>query len=147
MINLIVKDFKVLFANKNSVKKNIVSAFLSTLALACLLAIEVFVFTMLLKKFQEYDKATLPFLTLFLFIIAVLMTILDILQANKLFFNKQDIDQLIKRPISNAQIVWSKLVFLFVTHYFMTALLVFPIIISYGQIVGKPAIFYYQALF
>jgi ABC-type transport system involved in multi-copper enzyme maturation permease subunit len=84
---------------------------------------------------------------LFLFIIAVLMMVLDILQANKLFFNKQDIDQLIKRPISNAQIVWSKLAFLFVTHYFMTALLVFPIMISYGQIIGKPAIFYYQGLF
>jgi hypothetical protein len=147
MINLIVKDFKLLFANKNSLKKNIVSAVLTALALACLLAVEVFVFTMLLKKFQEFDKATLPFLTLFLFIIAVLMMVLDILQANKLFFNKQDIDQLIKRPISNAQIVWSKLAFLFVTHYFMTALLVFPIMISYGQIIGKPAIFYYQGLF
>ena len=147
MINLIVKDFKLLFANKNSVKKNVVSALLTALALACLLAIEVFVFTMLLKKFQEYNNATLPFLTLFLFIISVLMTFLDVLQANKLFFNKQDIDQLIKRPISNSQIVFSKLVFLFATHYFMTALLVFPILISYGNIIGKPAIFYYQGLF
>ena len=147
MINLIVKDFKLLFANKNSVKKNVASAILTAFALVCLLALEVFVFTMLLKKFQEYDKATLPFLTLFLFIISVLMMFLDVLQANKLFFNKQDIDQLIKRPISNSQIVFSKLVFLFVTHYFMTALLVFPIIISYGQIIGKPAIFYYQGLF
>ena len=87
MINLIVKDFKLLFANKNSVKKNVASAILTAFALVCLLALEVFVFTMLLKKFQEYDKATLPFLTLFLFIISVLMMFLDVLQANKLFFN------------------------------------------------------------
>ncbi len=47
MLNLIVKDFKLLFANKNSLKKNIASAFTSALAVACLLAIEIYVFSML----------------------------------------------------------------------------------------------------
>ena len=147
MLNLIVKDFKLLFANKNSLKKNIASAFTSALALVCFLAIEIYVFTMLLGKLQEYDQATLPFLTLFLFIISVLMIFMDMFQANRLFFNKQDIEQLVKRPISNLQIVGSKLVFLFITHYFMTALLVYPIIFAYGQMVGRTVMFYYQGLF
>lgn len=147
MLNLIVKDFKLLFASKNSLRKNIMSAFTSALAIAVFLAIEVFIFTMLLNKLQSYNKATFPFLTLFLFIISILMIVLNIFRANKLFFNRQDIDQLVKRPISNFQIVFSKLIFLFITHYFTTVLLVYPIIIAYGQIVGRTVMYYYQGLF
>lgn len=147
MLNLIVKDFKLLFVSKNSLRKNIMSALTSALALAIFLAIEVYIFTMLLNKLQDYNKATLPFLTLFLFIISVVMVFLNIFRANKLFFNRQDIDQLIRRPISNFQIVFSKLVFLFIMHYFTTVLLVYPIIVAYGQIVGRTVMYYYQGLF
>ena len=123
MLNLIVKDFKLLFANKNSLKKNVASAFASALAIACFLAIEIYVFTMLLGKLQDYAQATLPFLTLFLFIISVVTVFMDMFLANRLFFNKEDIDQLIKRPISNFQIVASKMVFLFIMSQLRTLMM------------------------
>lgn len=147
MLALIVKDFKLLFANKNSLKKNIVSAFMSVLAWAIVIAIEIFVFTMLLRKLQGYDQATLPFLTLFLFIISIVMIFLNIFRANRLFFDRQDTEQLIRRPVSSFQIVSSKLVFLFITHYLTTALLVYPLIIAYGRIIGRTVMYYYQGLF
>ena len=89
MLNLIAKDFKLLFANKNSVKRNVASIFMSLLAFACHIAIEYVVFTLLLKKLQTYAQATLPFLTLFLFFVSIVMIFINISRANKLFFDKR----------------------------------------------------------
>ena len=147
MLNLVAKDFKLLFANKSSVKKNVASIFMSMLAFACFIAIEYVVFSLLLKKLQNYAQATLPFLTLFLLFVSVIMIFINISRANKLFFDKMDIEQLIKRPVSNFQIVSSKIVFLFLSHYLTTLLLVYPLAIAYGSLVPRTAIFYYQIFF
>ena len=147
MLNLVAKDFKLLFANKSSVKKNVASIFLSMLAFACLIAIEYVLFSLLLKKLQNYAQATLPFLTLFLCFVSVIMIFINISRANKLFFDKLDVEQLIKRPVSNFQIVSSKIIFLFFSHYLTTLLLVYPLAIAYGNLVTRQAIFYYQIFF
>ena len=147
MLNLVAKDFKRLFANKNSAKKNVASIFISLLAFACLIAVEYVVFTLLLKKLQTYAQATMPFLTVFLALISVVMIFTNMSRANKLFFDKTDVEQLIKRPITNFQIVSSKLIFLFFSHYLTTLLLIYPLAIAYGNLIPRPAIFYYQMLF
>ena len=147
MLNLLLKDFKLLFAGKGSVKKNILSALGNFLLIAVFLVIETFIFSTILKKIRNYNNATIPFLTLFLFIVSCVVTLLDTVQANKLFFNDKDTEQLIIRPISNAQIVLSKLIFLFLTHFFTSLLLVYPLIVSYGNIVGKTSMYYYAGLF
>ena len=147
MLNLIAKDFKRLFANKNSVKKNVASIFISLLAFACLVAVEYIVFTLLLKKLQTYAQATMPFLTVFLTLVSAVMIFTNMSRANKLFFDKTDVEQLIKRPITNFQIVSSKIIFLFFSHYLTTLLLVYPLAIAYGSLHARPAIFYYQIFF
>ncbi len=147
MLNLLLKDFKLLFAGKDSLKKNIFSAIAGVLLFAVFLVIETFIFSTILKKLRTYDNATIPFLTFFLFIVSCIIILLDTVQANKLFFNDKDTEQLIIRPISNGQIVLSKLIFLFLSHVFTSLLLIYPLIVSYGDIVGKSSIFYYTGFF
>ena len=147
MLNLLLKDFKLLFAGKDSLKKNILSAIANVLLFAVFLALESFIFSAILKKIKSYDNATIPFLTLFLFIVSCIIILLDTVQANKLFFNEKDTQQLIIHPISNAQIVISKLIFLFISHLLTSLLLVYPLIVSYGNIVGKTSMFYYVGFF
>ncbi len=147
MLSLLLKDFKLLFGGKGSVKKNIISAISSILIFAVFLVIETFMFSMILSKIRNYNNATIPFLTLFLFFISVAMTFLDLMQAHKLFFNEKDNAQLILHPISNGQLIGSKLIFLFLSHFLTTTLLVYPLIVSYGLMVGKPPMYYYMGVF
>ena len=147
MLNLIAKDFKLLFSSHGGTKKRILSALATLLMAAFAVGIEWFIFSTILDKIRHYNNAVIPFLTLFLFIISCLMILLNTVQANRLFFNQKDIEQLIRRPVSNAQIVGSKLVFMFFTHYAMTLALVYPIMIAYASMVGKSVGFYYVAIF
>ncbi len=147
MLTLIAKDFKLLFASQGSTKKRILSAIAGILMIAFVIGIELFIFTTILDKIRQYNKASIPFLTLFLFIISCLMTLFNTVSANKLFFNEKDIEQLMRRPVTNGQIVASKLVFLFFSHYVMTLCLVYPILISYGILFGKNVWFYYSGIF
>lgn len=147
MLNLLIKDFKLLFAGKDSLKKNILTALGNALIFAVFLVLETFIFSTILKKLRNYNNATIPFLTLFLFVISCVIILLDTVQANKLFFNDKDTEQLVIRPISNAQIVLSKLIFLFISHLFTSLLLVYPLLVSYGNIVGKTSIYYYTGFF
>ena len=52
-------------------------------------------------------------MTLFLLVISVLLIVFLIFQAKKLFFNEKDIEQLTSYPVSNSQLVLSKLLLLF----------------------------------
>lgn len=147
MLTLIAKDFKLLFSAEGGVKKKLLSTLATILMAAFVVGIELFIFTTILDKIQHYNNASIPFLTLFLFIISCLMIFINTMHANKLFFNQKDIEQLVRRPVTNAQIVSSKLVFLFFSHYVMTFLLVYPILVSYGLLVGKQMWFYYAGIF
>lgn len=147
MLSLIAKDFKLFFASKGSAKKRALSAITSILMVAVVIAIELFLFTAILKNVKQFNNASMPFLTLFLFIISCLMILINTVRANQLFFNPKDIEQLVRRPVSNGQIVASKLIFLFASHYVMTFLLVYPIIVAYGVLVGKTVGFYYIGIF
>lgn len=147
MLTLIAKDFKLLFSAEGSVKKRLLSTLATVLMAAFAVGIELFIFTTILDKIRQYHNASIPFLTLFLFIISCLMILLDTMQASKLFFNEKDNEQLVRRPVTNGQIVSSKLVFLFFSHYVLTFLLVYPILVSYGILVGKQMWFYYAGIF
>ena len=147
MLNLLAKDFKLLFSAQGGIKKKLMSMLGAILMAGFVVGIEWFLFSTILGKIQKFNGASGPFLTLFLFIISCLMIFMDMLQANRLFFNQKDIEQLTRRPVSNAQIITSKLVFLFFTHYFTTLLLVYPILLAYGNMMGKMLAYYYLGLF
>ncbi len=147
MLNLLAKDFKLIFARKDDLKKQILSSLFVAMIMIALIAIETFIFQVILKKIKNFYQAPITFLTLFLFIISVLMMIFMMIQAKKLFFNPLDMEQLHAHPISNGQIIASKLIFLFLMHYVTSLLFTYPLFISYGLTFYKAKVFYYVALF
>ena len=147
MLNLLAKDFKLIFARKENKKRQIFSSIFMLLVIVALITIETFIFQVIIGKIKTYYQAPIAFLTLFLFIISILMMIFSIIQARKLFFNKMDMEQLNVHPVSNGQIIASKLIFLFAMHYITTLMFTYPLFISYGLTFYKPTFFYYIALF
>lgn len=148
MLNILVKDFKILlFSDKSSIGKKILSLLFTVLMIGIFIAIEVFLFTMIINKVKIYDGAAIVYLTLFLFIISCIIIVLDLLMANKLFFNEKDIEQLTRYPITNEQIILSKLVFLFGSHFFTSFLFTYPIFIAFGNLMGRAPMYYFSVLF
>ena len=86
-------------------------------------------------------------MTLFLFVISLVLIITGIFQAMKLFFNKRDLEQLSTFPVTNDQIIISKLIFMFLSHYVSSLIFVYPLFIAYGRIMFQTTWFYYIGLF
>lgn len=147
MLNLLAKDFKLIFTSGKNRKQMILSICFTILAFGLVIAIETFMFSSILQKIKDYKNAPIAFFTLFLFIIQILMIILCVFNAKKLLFNEEDIKQLSKYPIETSEIIISKLIILFLTQYVTSLMFTYPLFISYGVIASKPIWFYYLALF
>ena len=147
MLNLLSKDFKLLFRREGTRTKKIITALMETVMIAFIVAVETVLFSMILKKINHYNQAPKAFLTVFLACVSIIMIVLGITRASKLFFNDKDTSQLINHPIGNDQIILSKLLILFIMHYASSLLLVYPLFVSYGLMMGKTVWFYYIVLF
>lgn len=93
MINLLAKDFKLMFGKEKSIAKKIITILITIFFLTCFIGIEVFLFTTILNKIGKFHQAPMAFMNVFLFIISILITISGIFRAIKLF--------LIKRILNN----------------------------------------------
>ena len=82
MLNLIVKDFRLLFSAQGNLRKKLLSILTTVLMMAAVVGIETYIFTTILDKIRVYHNASLPFLTLFLGIISVFMILITTLRAN-----------------------------------------------------------------
>lgn len=147
MLTLLSKDFKLLFGKEKGITKRILSIVVSFIFISCFVAIEVFLFTTILKEIGNIYQASITFMNLFLAIISVLIILSDLFRAEKLFFDEKDIEQLSVHPVSNSAIICSKLIFLLITHYTTSIIFVYPLFIAYGNIVIKGVWFYYLGLF
>lgn len=147
MITLLIKDFKLLFRREKSLTKRILSTLLSMIFIGSFVAIEIILFSAILDKIKDFSQAPAAFMTLFLLVISVLLTVFLIFQAKKLFFNEKDIEQLSSYPIGNSQMVLSKLLLLFLVHYATSILFIYPLFIAYGSMFREGIMFYYKALF
>ncbi len=148
MLNLLIKDFKMLFlGDKSSLKKKIISLLFTMIMLIGFIVVETFIFSMVINKVKNYTGAAPVFLTLFLFIISCIMIVLNLFNAHKLFFNEKDIEQLTHYPVTNEEIVGSKLILLLLLHYVQSIMFVYPIFVSYGSIVGRTPFYYFLCIF
>lgn len=147
MLTLLIKDFKLLFRREKSLSKRILSTLLSIIFIGSFVAIEIILFSAILNKIKDFSQAPEAFMTLFLLIISVLLIVFLIFQAKKLFFNEKDIEQLTSYPVSNSQLVLSKLLLLFLLHYATSILFIYPLFIAYGAMFKEGIMFYYKALF
>ncbi len=147
MLNLLAKDFKLIFASGGAGKWRIVSSIINVLMTAVVVVLEVFIMSMVLEKLKRYLNAPIAFLSIALFIVSVLMILLTTAQAKKLFFKDEDVELLSKMPISNTQVITSKLIFLFFLHYFSEIVFVYPIIASYASVFYVGKWLYYVGIF
>ena len=147
MLNLLIKDFRLMFDKEKSTAAKIITSILSVIFVAIFVVLEIFLYTAVFNKIKIYKNAPQSFMTIFLFVISLLMIIAGVLKAKKLFFNEKDLQQLVNLPVSNSQIIFSKLLFLFVSHYATAFLFIYPLFFAYGQVFVKAALYYYLALF
>lgn len=147
MLTLLSKDFKLLFGKEKNLVQRIISIVISCICIGAFVAIEVFLFTTILKKIGKIYQASIAFMNLFLAILSVFILLFDLFRANKLFFDEKDREQLTTHPVSNTAIICSKLLFLLITHYVTSIVFVYPLFIAYGNLVVKGVWFYYLGLF
>lgn len=145
MLTLLIKDFRLMFSKGKG--NAFLKGLLSALFLLCFAAIEIFLFSAILQKIRSFSNAPRFFMLLFLLIISVMMTVSAIFQAKKLFFNEQDIQQLINHPVANSKIILSKMILLVGTQYVTSMLFVYPLFVAYGTMFHQPPLFFYTALF
>lgn len=147
MLNLLVKDFKLLFGSGKKSSSKWLSMLMTLLFTIVLVIIEVVIFNTILSKIENTKSAMIAYINLFLTIISVILIISGIFSAKRLFFNQKDTEQLVVRPVSNSQIIISKLIFLFLTHYAITIVFVYPLLISYSTHFYTRGIFFYMGIF
>lgn len=147
MLNLLVKDFKLMFTKDKRLSKRILSTLFTIFFMGCFVIIEVYFFSAILTEIKDVRRAPLIFMTLFLFVMSLVLIVTGIFQAMKLFFNKKDLEQLSTYPVTNAQVICSKLIFLFISHYISSIIFVYPLFVAYGQIMYQTTIFYYIGIF
>lgn len=147
MLNLLYKDFKLLFSSDQRKGQKILSLLFSVIFIAMFVAIEVFIFNMIFQKIEKIQYADKAFVTVFLVIISLIMIIMGVGRANKLFFDERDINQLTRCPVTSTEIISSKIVFLFIMHYATSFVFVYPIFVSYGVLVGRTPWYYFITIF
>ncbi len=148
MLNLLSKDFRLLFAGRGTRRNRAISYTFTIILVAIFVALEVYLFQNILSKLMVYSASTcLTFFNIFLFVIAIIMTFITLGISKRLFFNSSDNQMLLPYPISSGSKVASKLIMLFLTSYGLNFVVNFPLFIAYGLILTKGAWFYYVALF
>ena len=146
MLNLLIKDFKLLFSSNKSLKKRIVEGILKILSLVIAIGFFTYFFTMILNKVKSYPNASESFLILFMFVISIIMILIDLFASYKLFFNSVD-DELMHYPVSNEEIIISKLIFLLGFHFITSILFTYPIFLAYGIETNKTPWYFFLAFF
>ena len=138
MLSLIAKDFKLLFSGSSQNKAGKLLGYLFAFVVAVLfIVIEVYLFQAIFTKIGAIKGASSSYFTLFLFIISTLLTVFCTFTCMRLFFNSEDNNKLAALPVSDSQIVLSKLIFLFITMYAMNLTFNLPLFITYGVIYRK----------
>ena len=140
MLTLLMKDFKLMFPRESNRLKSALKILFSIISTAIFVAIETVFFIAVLEKIDSFKGAPLAFTVLFLMVISALITVATVFKAKKLFFNELDMQQLSPHPVENSMQIFSKLVFVFLTHYVTSLTFTLPIFISYGDLYHKTMI-------
>jgi len=143
---LILKDFRLFFSG-GSFKKKFLALTVKLLFAFIFVAILLFILINVLKKISIYEYAEQSIMSLFLFVISVILILSFMVRCNKLFFNKNDIELTSKFPIRNRDIIISKLLFLFVYYFIVNFIFTYPLFVAYGIITKVNIGFYFISIF
>ncbi|MCQ2772312.1 MAG: hypothetical protein MJ238_03440 [Bacilli bacterium] len=147
MLNLIAKDFKLMFSKNGNRLSKVLSWVFTAIVSVLFIAIETYIFYTIIGKISVYDGASSSFFIVFLFIISLIMIGVATVAAKKVFFSEEDVQQLASFPISGAKKIISKLFFLAITMYFANLVFTLPLFFAYGLTMGKMMLFFYTSLY
>lgn len=147
MLNLLAKDIKLMFSFGKDIKRKTISMIVTFLFLALFAVIETYLYQAILGKIKNFSGAQVPFTALYLFIISILLMFYDLMAAKRLFFDGDDGRYLSTYPVEGSQIIFSKLIIIFLTSYLFSLAFAYPIIVSYGINNSRLPIFYFLGLF
>ncbi len=147
MINLISKDLKLLFYSGGSRKERTGNLVFQLLFYALLLALEIFLFQGVLNKVTTFDGASQSFLTLFLFVVLILMCVLSLVRAEKILFDENDRHVIRSLPLRRDEIVFAKVSFLLVLQLAYDLFTAYPLFVIFGALIHKIPFFYFESLF
>lgn len=142
MKTLLLKDFRLFFSG-GSLKKKIITLGIKLLFILVFVAILLFMLVGILNKIKIYEDAEQAFMSFALFIISIILMLSFVVRANKLFFNKNDIELTSKFPIRNRDIIISKLIFLLGNYFIVCFLFTYPLFVAYGIITKESIGFYF----
>lgn len=130
--SLIVKEINITSLALKFKKENIFNTILEAILYAGFIAIEVYLFHMLSKKFETYNGVGEAFLVIYLSIISIFLILLLTLQSRKSIFSVTDAEIMLTRPIKPLDNMISKVVFIYLKNVLLNFCVSFPILVSYS---------------
>ena len=110
-LSLVFKEIKSIFSGDKFSKDKVLNTILSAIVSIFFIVIEISLYTMLNNRLSVYKGASVGFLTIFLFIISIIMTLYTTFVFRKTLFNEDDNKVLITKPIDPTVNVISKVLF------------------------------------
>ena len=150
-IDLIRKEF--IFSrlgDKNRPLLNkVLEALLKAIGVGLFIALEVFIYISLNEQVNEYStNGSFDFLVLVIFITMLISIIFTTLKARKVLFNKDDFNILSTLPISNSEILLSKIAYLYLYQVIINLCITSPILIAYFALkVSVPTLYVFSLFF
>lgn len=149
-VDLIRKEF--IFSRgetHNSKLSKVLDIFLKLIGIGVLIALEVFIYISLDKQVKAYSlNGSFDFLVLFIFITMLISIIFTTLKARKILFNKSDYNILTILPISNSEILLSKISYLYLYQVILNLCITSPILITFFALrVSVPTLYVFSLFF
>lgn len=131
-------------AKSKSIIANIFSYIFKFAFFALCIALECFIFYSVHNKIQKYgdENAVFNFLVLFLFVIMLIDIVGAVVKARNVLFNRFDNEILFPLPVSTGEIIFSKIVYIFLNEVGLHLLVSTPILITFGALNTQIPYFY-----
>ena len=136
--SLILKELNVTSIGSKLKKENILNTMLEVILYGGFIAIEVYLFHMLIKKLEAYSNVPEAFLTIYLTIISFIITLILTIQARKSIFSLTDAKVMLTKPIRPRDNIISKIVFIYIKDVLFNFFVAFPILVSYSMNLHLP---------
>lgn len=137
LIDLINKERLINGTGKRKISRIFLDLLFKAIFAGLFIALECFIYIQLDKKIEKYSAyGTFDFLVFFIFIMFVIAIISSLFMARKALFNKDDASIMLVLPVSNEEIILSKVLFIYARQVLLSLIIATPLLISYGALRG-----------
>ena len=137
LIDLINKERLINGTGKKKISRLALNWLFKAFFAGLFIALECFIYLELDKKIQKYSSyGTFDFLVFFIFIMFIIAIVSSLFMARKALFNKDDASIMLVLPVSNEEIIFSKIIFIYARQVLLSLIIATPLLISYGALRG-----------